>query len=247
MTSNGSTIRIAAVADLHVKVSHHGKWRDLFAIISKRADVLLLGGDLTNNGEVEEAETLVAELKTCSIPVVSVLGNHDYESSQEEKIIDILKNRNVHLLSGSGVVIKGIGIAGTKGFGGGFGPYKLMGFGEDAMKIFVKESERESNLLNDALGSLDAEYGPIPKIALLHYAPIPETVTGEPKEIFPFMGSSRLIEPLLHHRVIATFHGHAHSGQLEATVSGVKVINVALPVLAREGLEPTCYFFNPHI
>jgi Icc-related predicted phosphoesterase len=233
--SNGK-LRIAAVADIHVRENDRGKWIDYFKDISRHADVLILGGDLTDTGDESEAQVLSEELRACAIPVVGVLGNHDYEKGRHKLIRKILQNENVHILDGEGIVIKGIGFAGIKGFGGGFDNHMLSMFGEGAMKAFVQEAVDEALHLERALSRLDQENEGIKKIAVLHYAPIAETIKGEPEVIYPFLGSSRLAEPLDRLKVTAAFHGHAHAGKLEGTTAnGIRVFNVAKPILSKAG------------
>lgn len=225
-------IKIAAVGDLHTRVNDKGRWTANFAEISKKADVLLICGDLTDSGDEEEAQVLAEELKACSIPVLAVLGNHDFEKGRQKLIRQILQENNVTILEGESVVIENIGFAGVKGFGGGFDNHMLSMFGEDAMKAFVQEAVDESLQLDRALARLEQEFPDIIKVVLLHYSPIKETVIGEPEQIYPFLGSSRLVEPLHRRKVFAAFHGHAHAGKFQgATSGGVKVFNVALPVL----------------
>jgi len=237
--------RIAAIGDIHTRVSDKGHWQELFSEVSKRADILLICGDLTDTGDEEEAEVLVEELKACSIPVVAVLGNHDFEKGRQKIIRQILTDNKVTILEGESIVIENIGFAGTKGFGGGFDSYMLSMFGEDSMKAFVQEAVDESLKLDRALSRLEQEFPDIPKIALLHYAPIKETVIGEPEQIFPFLGSSRLVEPLHRRKVFATFHGHAHAGKFEGVTSGgVRVFNVALPVLRSANHEFPFYILE---
>ena len=230
------TVKIAAVADIHIRENDKGKWADYFNDISRNADVLIIGGDLTDTGDEGEAQVLLDELRACSIPVVGVLGNHDYEKGRHKLIRKILQNDQVHILDGEGVVIKGIGFAGIKGFGGGFDNHMLSMFGEGAMKAFVQEAVDEALHLERALSRLEQENEGIKKIAILHYSPIAETIEGEPEVIYPFLGSSRLAEPLDRLRVTAAFHGHAHAGKLEGmTANGVKVYNVAKPILTKAG------------
>jgi Icc-related predicted phosphoesterase len=240
-TPEGKT-RIAAVADIHVKQTDRSKWISFFKEVSQRADVLLICGDLTDTGDEEEAKVLCDELKACTIPVVAVLGNHDYEKGRHKLIRQILQNDNVHILDGESVIIGDVGFAGVKGFGGGFDKYMLSYFGESAMKAFVQEALDEELHLERALDQLEKHHESIKKVAVLHYAPIKQTVVGEPEEIFPFLGSSRLAEPLIRKQVIAAFHGHAHVGTLEGTLSnGVKVYNVAKPILQKAGYP--CPFY----
>jgi Icc-related predicted phosphoesterase len=237
-------VRIAAIGDIHVREADKGKWSSLFKDISANADILLLCGDLTDTGDEHEAEILVEELKACNIPVIAVLGNHDYEKTRHKLIRQILLTANVHILDGEAIVIKGIGFAGVKGFGGGFDNHMLSMFGEGAMKAFVQEAVDEALHLDRALARLDQEYGDIPKIALMHYSPISATVKGEPEVIYPFLGSSRLAEPLTRRNVLAAFHGHAHVGVLEGHIDNVKVFNVAMPILLKAGYNPPYYLFE---
>lgn len=242
MAEDESKIRIAAVADIHVRDSDRGKWATCFQEASKQADVLVICGDLTDTGDETEAEVLAEELKACTIPVVAVLGNHDYEKSRHKLIRQVMQNAKVHILDGEAVVIKGVGFAGVKGFGGGFDNHMLSMFGEGAMKAFVQEAVDEALHLDRALARLDQEHGALRKVALMHYSPIKDTIVGEPEVIYPFLGSSRLAEPLSRRQVDAAFHGHAHVGTLMGTTSGgVKVYNVARPILLKEGYE--CGFF----
>lgn len=205
--------------------------RPLFAQAAEQADALLLCGDLTDYGLKEEAEVLVAELAAAaSIPIVAVLGNHDYESGTPEVVREALQNAGVKVLDGEACEVHGVGIAGAKGFAGGYGRGALGPWGEGAIKAFVNEALGEALKLETALAKLRTPR----RIALLHYSPIVGTVQGEPPEIFAFLGTSRLEDPLIRYPVDAVFHGHAHRGSLEgATVNGVPVYNVARPLLER--------------
>lgn len=235
-------IRLAAVGDIHVRETDHGKWTHFFETVSKEADVLLICGDLTDTGDETEAEVLAAELKSCSIPVVAVLGNHDYEKGRYKLIRQAVMAAGVHVLDGESVHVAGLGFAGVKGFGSGFDNYMLSYFGESEMKHFVQTAVDEALLLDRALARLDASHHGSPKIAVMHYAPISATVQGEPEPIFPFLGSSRLAEPLGRRNVTMAFHGHAHAGTLQGhTIDGVPVYNVARPLLLREGFEHGFY------
>ncbi|MDZ4816724.1 MAG: metallophosphoesterase [Verrucomicrobiota bacterium] len=228
------TITLAAIGDIHVRETEQGKWEDFFRQVSRKADVLLICGDLTDTGHHAEAEVLARDLQACSIPVVAVLGNHDYERDQQKQIRKILEALHVHVLDGETVFIKGVGFAGTKGFGGGFDKHSLAMFGETAMKSFVQEAVDETLKLDRALSHLEKEHPQSPKVVVLHYSPTKATITGEPEQIYPFLGSSRLAEPINNRNVTAAFHGHAHIGTLEATTSkGVKVFNVSHAVLER--------------
>jgi len=225
-----NTVRFAAVGDIHVKKDSAGTLRSFFAQASEAADVLLLCGDLTDYGTAEEAKILVDELSVVKVPIVAVLGNHDYESGTPEVVCNALKHAGVRVLDGEACEIEGVGIAGAKGFAGGFGRGSLGAWGEPAIKLFVQEALNEAMKLESALAKLRTPR----KIALLHYSPISGTVEGEPTEIYPFLGSSRLEDPLLRYKVDAVFHGHAHRGSPEGrTINDVPVYNVAKPLLAR--------------
>lgn len=228
-------VRIAAVGDLHVRESDRGKWKDYFDAVCTQADILVLAGDLTDTGDEDEAALLVEELKGCVMSVVGVLGNHDHEKGRQKLIKEILQEGGIEILDGESTVIDGVGFAGIKGFCGGFGTFMLSKFGEDTMKSFVQEAVDEALKLERALSRLGQHGGELNKIAIMHYAPIVETVEGEPLEIYPFLGSSRLLEPLQRVDITAVFHGHAHKGQPAGrTPNGIPVLNVSLPVLARE-------------
>lgn len=224
------TLRIAAVADIHVKKTSAGAMQPLFAKITESADVLLLCGDLTDYGTVEEAKVLAKEItSTLRIPALAVLGNHDFESNQQQDVVQILSDAGVIVLDGDSYELHGVGFAGVKGFAGGFGRRSLGAWGEPIIKSFVHETINEALKLEAALARLRTPQ----KIALLHYSPIHATVEGEPPEIMAFMGSSRLEEPLDRYRVNAVFHGHAHRGSPEGrTKSNVPVYNVAMALLA---------------
>lgn len=230
-TSPRTHLRIAAVGDVHVSKSSQGVFHGMFAQISTTADVLLLCGDFTDYGLPEEARILARELTTSvNIPVIAVLGNHDYESGFQHEVRQILADAGVNVLDGEAIEVHGVGFAGTKGFGGGFGRGALGPWGEPAIKQFVQEAVDESLKLEAALARLRTHR----RIAVLHYSPVRSTVEGEPPEIFPYLGSSRLEEPINRYRVSAVFHGHAHRGSPEGrTASGVPVYNVSMPLLAR--------------
>jgi Icc-related predicted phosphoesterase len=245
MTEPAKISRIAAVGDIHVRENERGKWTEYFKEVSRRADVLLICGDLTDTGDEVEAQVLAEELKSCTIPVVGVLGNHDFEKGRHKLIRQIVQNANVHILDGESIIIGDVGFAGVKGFGGGFDKHMLSMFGEGAMKAFVQEAVDEALHLERALARLDSENENLKKIALMHYSPVRETVVGEPEVIFPFLGSPRLAEPLNRKNVLAAFHGHAHIGTLEGqTSAGVKVFNVSKPILQRSGLEYPFFLFE---
>ena len=245
MSDEHKKTRIAAVGDIHVRETDKGKWIEYFKEVSRQADVLLICGDLTDTGDEGEAQVLSDELRACTIPVVSVLGNHDFEKGRHKLIRQIIQKENVHVLDGEAVAIGGVGFAGIKGFGGGFDKHMLSMFGEGAMKAFVQEAVDEALRLDRALARLDAEYDCTRKIALLHYSPVRDTVVGEPEVIYPFLGSSRLAEPLNRRQVSAAFHGHAHVGTLEGkTSSGIPVFNVSKPILVKAGYKYPFYMFE---
>src|ERR671916_2102112 len=231
MTKKTGTVRVAAVGDIHLG----GKGFDaplqiLFGQVSQHADVLALCGDLTDRGDPEEARLMAKALSTVSVPIVAVLGNHDYESGKEREVSRILCDAGVHVLDGEAHEVLGVGFAGIKGFAGGFGRRALGPWGEGLIKQFVREALDEALKLETALSRLRTER----KVALLHYSPIAATVEGEPPEIYPYLGSSRLEEPLSRYPVDVVFHGHAHHGATEGrTMGDVPVYNVSMMLLQR--------------
>lgn len=229
-STNG--LLIAAIGDLHVRETSERRYRELFAEISDQADILVLAGDLTDFGKTSEAELLAEDLRGCTVPAVGVLGNHDYECGQPDKVAEILAQAGVTLLDQQAIEIDGVGFAGVKGFIGGFGRAELDPFGETAIKAFVEESASEARKLEHQLRTLRTER----VMAILHYAPIPDTIEGEPLEIFPFLGSSRLAQAVdRFDNVKAVVHGHAHRGRYAgATPGGVPVYNVAQFVVQAE-------------
>ena len=222
-------VRVAAVADLHCAKTSEADIRALFEAASRAADVLLLCGDLTDYGLVDEARLVAAAVRAgLRIPALAVLGNHDYESGQQDEVKRILTEAGVVMLDGEGHEVHGLGFAGVKGFAGGFGEHMLGQWGEEAIKRFVREAVDEALKLEAALGRLTTAQ----RVVLLHYAPIEGTVAGEPPVVFPFLGSSRLEEPINRYHVAAVFHGHAHKGRPEGrTSSNVPVFNVCAPLL----------------
>ena len=230
MSAPKDIVRIAAVGDLHYsRKSPQGTLQPLLAQIADAADILVISGDLTDFGQPEEAKALGREFtNTLKIPAVAVLGNHDYESGQQEEIKIILKDSGIVTLDGDTTEIHGIGFAGVKGFAGGFGRRALGPWGEESIKKFVREAVDEALKLETALARLRNDR----LIAILHYSPIQDTVEGEPREIYPFLGCSRLEEPLTRYPVSAVFHGHAHHGQPEGrTRTGAPVYNVSITLM----------------
>jgi Icc-related predicted phosphoesterase len=223
-------VKIAAIADLHCGKTSQGAFQPLFARIADTADALLIAGDLTDYGLPEEARVLAKELAGIRIPIVAVLGNHDMESEKTDEVKQVIADAGVVILDGDACEVRGVGIAGAKGFGGGFGQRALGPWGESIIKQFVREAVNEALKLEAALARLRTTQ----RIALLHYAPVEQTVDGEPREIYPFLGSSRLEEPIGRYPVTFVLHGHAHRGKLEGTTkNGVPVHNVSMPLLTR--------------
>src|SRR5262249_11518699 len=226
MSAEPYSLRIAPIGDLHVHQNSPESLEPMFDKVSQNADVLALCGDLTHLGLPAEAKKLANDLRTCRVPVVAVLGNHDYQSGHAKEVKEILRSAKVTILEETETFeIKGVGFAGAKGFGGGFGKHMLTPFGEESIKHFVTEAVNESLRLEVALNSLRTEK----VVVVLHYAPIAATVAGEPPEIFPFLGSSRLAETIDQFDVNAVFHGHAHHGAPEGkTTKGIPVYNCCL-------------------
>jgi Icc-related predicted phosphoesterase len=224
-------VRVAAIGDLHYgRTSASGALQPLFSQISQSADVLVLCGDVTDYGLADEARALIAReiAGVLKIPAVGVLGNHDFESNQQDEIKRILADAGIVMLDGDTTEIHGLGFAGVKGFAGGFGRRALGPWGEDIIKRFVREAIDEGLKLESALARLRTEH----LIAILHYAPIQETVEGEPRDIYPFLGCSRLEDPITRFPVSAVFHGHAHHGRPEGrTRTNVRVFNVSLSLM----------------
>jgi Icc-related predicted phosphoesterase len=228
------TIRIAALGDLHYgHTSGQTRQTAIKAMLDRlgeHADMLVLCGDLTDSGTEEEARLLAKDLSPIGVPVVAVLGNHDLESGQERIIVEVLQAAGVHVLDGDATEVLDVGFAGVKGFAGGFGRGALGAWGEPVIKMFVQEAVNEALKLERALARLRTRS----RIALLHYSPVRATVEGEPLEIFPYLGSSRLEDPLSRFPVDAIFHGHAHNGQPEGrTTIGTPVYNVSAPLLLK--------------
>jgi Icc-related predicted phosphoesterase len=235
MTTRKEIVRIAAAADLHYSRTSQGILPRMFADLNERADVLLLCGDLTDHGLPEEAQIVVKELSSAvRIPMVGVLGNHDYESAKADEVRRICEDAGLRILDGDTFEVFDLGFAGVKGFAGGFGNRALQPWGEQMIKLFVHEALQETLKLETALLRLRTAR----RIALLHYSPIEATVAGEPPEIYAFLGSSRLEEPLNRYAVAAVFHGHAHHGSAEGrTSAGIPVYNVSQSLLMHTNPE----------
>ena len=234
-------MRLAAVADIHLKAENHERDIKEFSAVNELADALVIAGDLTNHGNPEEMKVVLGVLQHIHVPIIAVLGNHDHESGHQDEIAGMLRVAGVHLLDGQCFEVDGIGFAGTKGFCGGFAPYELMPFGEQGIKTFVEVAEREAIKLDYGLAQSQAKK----KVSITHYSPIKDTIVGEPEPIFPFLGSSRLERALETNRPVLALHGHAHKGTFSAeTKSGVRVCNVALPILRQRSEEHPCALFQ---
>ena len=223
-------MRIAAVGDLHCRADTRRSIAVALRGVDQEAEVLLLAGDLTDHGTPDEAGWLADELSQVKMERVAVLGNHDYESGQDAAVRKALSDAGVHILDGDPWEVNDFGVAGVKGFAGGFDQAQLQRFGEEALKSFVDACIAEELKLEKALFQLRTRH----RIALLHYSPCRQTLEGEPLEIVPFLGATRLSGPIDQLRPDLAVHGHAHRGTLRgATSGGVPVFNVALPVLRR--------------
>ncbi len=231
MAEGTGTFRLAAVADLHCRYDQHGRFRELVRAVNGEAEGLVIAGDLTDHGQVEEAKTLAEAFSELRVPCAAVLGNHDYEGAAVKEIVHILAEVKIEILDGDHAVFhRRLGIAGVKGFGGGFDKGLLQAFGEPAVKAFVQEAVNEALKLEAALAQLEVEK----KVVVMHYSPTPTTTEGEDPEIRPYLGTTRLAAPCDSFGALAVFHGHSHHGVPEGrTAKGVPVYNVALPVLKR--------------
>ena len=224
-------MRIAATADLHFSPQNYDRIREQMNRVRDDADLLVIAGDLTNYGRPQEMESLLNALVRLRVPIVAVLGNHDYESGQHEQLMQMMTAEGVKVLDGTGYEREGVGFAGTKGFLGGFGRGILTAFGEPEVKAFVQASVDEALKLERALSQLRTEK----RVIVIHYAPIGDTVKGEPNEIYPYLGNSRLSEVADRHGASLILHGHAHHGSPDGkTTAGIPVHNVALHILQQQ-------------
>jgi len=234
-------MRIAAVADLHYSPQNYDRIREQMLRVREEADVLVIAGDLTNYGSVAEMDSLLTMLVRLRIPIVAVLGNHDFESGLQNELIKLMTAEGIKLLDGSGYERDGVGFAGTKGFLGGFRRGILTAFGEPEVKSFVQSSIDEAMKLERAMSQLRTER----RVVVLHYAPIAETVKGEPVEIYPYLGNSRLAEVVDRHGANLVLHGHAHHGSPDGkTTAGIPVHNVALSILQASGVTTPYRLFE---
>lgn len=227
----GKPFRLAAAGDLHCRDEQHGRFREMVKAVNGEAEGLVLCGDLTDRGLVEEARTLAEALSLLRVPCAAVLGNHDYEAGHQHEIVRILRDAKVAVLDGEYTILdRRLGVAGVKGFACGFGRCTLQAFGEPILKAFVQEAVNEVLKLEAALAQIDTSH----RVVIMHYAPIAETTDGEAPEIRPFLGTSRLAMPVDSFGAQAVFHGHSHHGTLEGRTSrGVPVYNVAMPLLRK--------------
>ena len=234
-------MRIAATADLHFAPQSATTLRDQFDKVRDSADVLVLAGDLTNYGRPAEMDPLLNTLVRVRIPIVAVLGNHDYESDQQSELMHMMTAAGIKVLDGSAYERDGVGFAGTKGFVGGFGRGALTAFGEPEIKAFVRSSIDEALKLERAMSQLRSHK----RVVVLHYAPIAATTEGEAPEISAFLGSSRLAEVIDRHGADLVVHGHAHHGKVDGrTTAGVPVHNVAITLLQCQNPPATYRIFD---
>jgi uncharacterized protein len=221
-------MRIAATADLHFTPQNYDRIREQMNRVRDDADIMVLAGDLTNYGRPNEMESLLNALVRLRVPIVAVLGNHDYESGQQDELMRMMTAEGIKVLDGTGYERDGVGFAGTKGFLGGFGRGILTAFGEPEVKAFVQAAVDEALKLERALSQLRTEK----RVIVIHYAPIGDTVKGEPLEIFPYLGNSRLSEVADRPGANLILRGHAHHGSPDGkTTGGIPVYNVALHIL----------------
>lgn len=226
-------IRVAAVGDVHYDHRSRPEFKLHFSLLREHADLLLLAGDLTQAGTIEEAKALSEDLAQSTVPVITVLGNHDHHSNKQNEICAVLKDHGVIILEGNSQILKvkdfRVGVVGIKGFGGGFMGACVAEFGEQETKSFARYSKSQAEILRSNLESVkDTDF----RFALMHFSPIEGTLLGEKREIYPFLGSYLLGEALDQVGVHAAFHGHAHHGiEKGMTPAGIPVRNVALPVI----------------
>jgi uncharacterized protein len=231
-------VRIVAIGDVHCRVGMDDLIPQLVDELNGNFDVMVLAGDLTDHGLPEEAEVLADQLAQCDVPVISILGNHDHESGQAETVAQVLKDSGITVLDGTVCEVGEVGFVGTKGFCGGFGELMIAPFGEAALKTFIRTSIDETVVLENALAKLQHCQN---KIAILHYAPIKETLEGEPPELFPFLGTSRLAQAIDLRGVDVILHGHAHHGSPAGSTPGnIPVYNVSRFVQLAHTGKPYC-------
>jgi Icc-related predicted phosphoesterase len=227
-------IKIAAVGDLHTHETSYDFLKPGFRNIGKKADVLILAGDLTSKGRIKEARILVEELSEVKIPIVAVLGNHDFHNNNNNQISEVLLQNGIHILDGGCITLKindkTVGFTGTKGFCGGYGHYSIPDFGEQSLRLLVEEIEHEALKIKHGLMNLDTDF----KIVVLHYSPTIETLKGENQQIYFFLGGSILSKPIDSLKPDIVFHGHTHYGTEKGfTEGGIPVRNVSMPMIKK--------------
>ena len=232
---SGARMRVAAAGDVHCCEENRDAVAAAFDAIDGEADVVLLAGDLTTHGEPEQAAVLADACRGMETPVIAVLGNHDLHANRAAELVEVLTGAGVELLERSWTTLgtggRRLGVAGTKGFVGGFRGLGLPDFGEPSLRGIYAETTAEATALS--AGLREVALCPF-RVALLHYAPIPETLLGEPPEIWPFLGSDRLAAPIVEHRPDLVLHGHAHAGKFRGELDGVPVYNVSVPVMGQD-------------
>jgi Icc-related predicted phosphoesterase len=230
-----ASVRVAAAGDVHCSPDNRDAVMTAFDAIEGQVDVVLLAGDLTTHGEPEQAEVLADACRGMETPVVAVLGNHDLHTGRAGDVVEVLTGARIEVLDRSHTTVGAapcrIGVAGTKGFVGGFRGLGLPDFGEPSLRGIYAETTDEVRALSEGLNEI--ALCPF-RIALLHYAPLADTLEGEPREIWTFLGSDRLAAPILEHRPDLVLHGHAHAGRLQADLDGVPVYNVSVPVMGQD-------------
>jgi uncharacterized protein len=227
-------IRVAAAADVHCRPNRQAEAKAVLAEIDEAADLFLIAGDLTTHGEPEQAEVLAEACRAVKVPVVAVLGNHDWHANKRDEIVEIFTAAGIRMLDPGWEVVDidgtEVGIAGVKGFVGGFPGCYLPDFGEPSLRQVYAEASAEVDALDVGLKAIaHCEL----RIALLHYAPVTDTLEGEPREIWAFLGTDRLGHPIVEHSPDLVLHGHAHVGSFEASLEGIPVHNVSVPVMRR--------------
>lgn len=229
------TIRIAAAGDLHADEAHRARLEAAFASLDGAADLVLLAGDLTTHGTPEQAEVLVEACRGFGAPIVAVLGNHDHHEGRGDEVAQVLREAGVLVLDRDATVLEvaglEVGVAGTKGFVGGFPGSALPDFGEPLLRTVYAETSEETLAIERGLQQIthcDL------RIVLLHYAPIEETLEGEPLGIRTFLGSARLATPIAEYQPDLVLHGHAHAGSFEGRIGETPVYNVAVHVTGRD-------------
>jgi Icc-related predicted phosphoesterase len=222
-------LRIAAAGDVHAGEPLRERLCRVFAAIATECDLVLLAGDLTTHGLPEQADVLADACRDLDVPVVAVLGNHDHHSGKPDEVVDVLDRGGVLVLDRSHTILElgelEVGIVGAKGFVGGFPGAEIPDFGEPALRHIYQETSAEVDAIEHGL---EAIAGCHKRIVLLHYAPIVDTIVGEPEAIWAFLGSGRMAGPIGMHRPDLVVHGHAHHGGTQGSIGTVPVYNVAV-------------------